>query len=78
MRLSDSRVKAIVNNRGFRLILEAYSRGYDMRLLNEAVNSISLSVSEIEMESPSYGSHVRSEDREKEQRILTPPVPPPQ
>jgi hypothetical protein len=56
MRLNDSRVKAIVNNRGFRktrlLILEAYSRGYETRLLNEAVNSINLSVSEIEMESP--------------------------
>lgn len=78
MKLDDGRVKAIINNHEFRkvrlLILEAYSRGYDLRILNETVNEINLCLSELEMDSVAFRSHVGSGQREIEKEPVGPPL----
>jgi hypothetical protein len=62
MKLDDGRVKAIINYHEFRkvrlLILEAYSRGYDLRILYETIDGINHSLSGMEIGSLPHRSHV--------------------
>lgn len=80
VKLNDKRVKAIINYHEFRktrlLILEAYSRSYDLRILHEAINDINQSLSEMEMGSLPYRSHshVSSDVKEIVGVPLSPPL----
>lgn len=69
MKLDDKMVKAIINYHEFRrvrlLILETYSREYNLRILNETVTGINHSLSEMDRDSLPYGSHMRSEERDR-------------
>jgi len=66
-RLDDSRVKTIINNCDFRrvrlLILDVYSKNFDLRLLNETVNRINMFVSEMEDQPRSVKAPSKTDDR---------------
>jgi hypothetical protein len=69
-------VKTIINNCEFRkvrlVILDAYSKDFDIRLLNETVTRINMLVSEIEDQPRSVRASSRGDDRNSQMAVDIP------